>query len=240
MGKELWQKGSVSDDVVKAISVIFSNFSRLRGTEVATLCIPQLVGALKAGTEPAQEAALDALCLLKHSWASNPADVGKEQAMAAAEAIPILQLIIRDGPSRFHEKAESLLQCLPGTLVVTINRGNNLKQTLGSTNAFCKLTFGNGPPRETKVVSQNISPEWKQEFAWAFDMPPKGQKLHVSCKSKNAFGKVALGKVTIQIDRVVMVGTISGQYTLIPDSNRDGTPRTLEIEFHWSNSRLNI
>lgn len=202
---------------------------------MATLCIPHLVGALKAGTEPAQEAALDALCLLKHSWASNPADVGKEQAMAAAEAIPILQLIISAGPPRFQEKAESLLQCLPGTLIVTINRGNNLKQTLGSTNAYCKLTFGNGPPRETKVVSQNISPEWKQEFAWAFDMPPKGQKLHISCKSKNTFGKVALGKVTIQIDRVVMLGTISGQYTLIPDSNRDGTSRTLEIEFQWSN-----
>lgn len=235
LGKELWAKGTVNDDVVKAISVIFSNFSRLRGTEVATLCIPHLVGALKAGTETAQEAALDALCLLKHSWASNPADVGKEQAMAAAEAIPILQLIISAGPPRFQEKAESLLQFLPGTLIVTVNKGNNLKQTLGSTNAYCKLTFGNGPPRETKVVSQNISPEWKQEFAWAFDMPPKGQKLHISCKSKNTFGKVALGKVTIQIDRVVMLGTISGQYTLVPDSNRDGTSRTLEIEFQWSN-----
>lgn len=235
LGKELWAKGTVSEDVVKAISVIFSNFSRLRGTEVATLCIPHLVGALKAGTETAQEAALDALCLLKHSWASNPADVGKAQAMAAAEAIPILQLIVREGPHRFQEKAESLLQCLPGTLIVTINRGNNLKQTMGSTNAFCKLTFGNGPPRETKVVSQNSSPEWKQEFAWAFDIPPKGQKLHISCKSKNTFGKGALGKVTIQIDKVVTLGTISGQYKLVPDSNRDGTLRTLEIEFQWSN-----
>lgn len=45
----------------------------------------------------------------------------------------------------------------------------------------------------------------------------------------------SLGKVTIQIDRVVLLGTISGQYTLMPDANRDGTPRTLEIEFQWSN-----
>ena len=72
-------------------------------------------------------------------------------------------------------------------------------------------------------------------FTWAFDMPPKGQKLHISCKSKNTFGKGSLGKVTIQIDKVVMFGTISGQYTLVPDANRDGSSRTLEIEFQWSN-----
>ena len=66
-------------------------------------------------------------------------------------------------------------------------------------------------------------------------MPPKGQKLHISCKSKNTFGKGSLGKVTIQIDKVVMFGTISGQYTLVPDANRDGSSRTLEIEFQWSN-----
>jgi hypothetical protein len=45
----------------------------------------------------------------------------------------------------------------------------------------------------------------------------------------------SLGKVTIQIDTVVMQGTISGQYTLQPETNRDGTPRTLEVEFQWSN-----
>ncbi|GLJ09423.1 hypothetical protein SUGI_0109450 [Cryptomeria japonica] len=233
--KELWATATVNEDVVRAIYAIFSNFSRLRETEVATLCIPHLVGALQAGIESTQEAALDALCLLKHSWASSPVDVGKAQAMAAAEAIPILQLLVKSGLPRFQEKAESLLQYLPGTLTVTIKRGNNLKQAMASTNAYCKLTFGNGPPRETKVVNQNTSPEWKQGFAWAFDMPPKGQKLIISCKSKNTFGKVALGKVAIQIDRVVMLGTISGQYTLIPDSNRDGTSRTLEIEFQWSN-----
>ena len=128
-----------------------------------------------------------------------------------------------------------MLKCLPGSLTVTIKRGNNLKQSMGSTNAFCKLTFGNGPPRIIKVVSRSTSLEWKQGFAWAFDMPPKGQKLHISCKSKNTFGKGSLGKVTIQIDKVVMLGIISGQYTLVPDANRDGTSRTLEIEFQWSN-----
>eukprot|EP01018_Ginkgo_biloba_P019292 Gb_18151 [translate_table: standard] len=233
--KEFWATATINEDVVKAMNVIFSNFSRLRGTEAATLCIPHLVGALKAGTEPAQEAALDALCLLKNSWPSIPAEAGKAQAMVTAEAIPILQLLIRSGPPHFQEKADSLLQCLPGSLTVTIKRGNNLKQSMGSTNAFCKLTLGNGPPRQTKVVSHSISPEWKQGFSWAFDMPPKGQKLHISCKSKNTFGTGSLGKVTIQIDKVVMLGTISGQYTLVPDANRDGTSRTLEIEFQWSN-----
>ena len=133
-----------------------------------------------------------------------------------------------------------------------------------------------------QVVSSSSAPEWSQEFAWAFDNPPKGQKLRISCKSKNAFGKASLclcmcrvilfgfygswqrkrcqhgcylpyfcvreyvidvslpfqgslGKVTIQIDRVVMLGKVSGQYTLVPDTNRDGSSRKLDIEFQWSN-----
>lgn len=233
--KEFWATATINEEMVKAIYTLFSNFSRLRGSEAATLCIPHLVGALKAGTEPAQEAALDALCLLKDSWPSIPAESGRAQAMVAAEAIPVLQLLIRSSPPHFQEKADSLLQCLPGSLTVTIKRGYNLKQSIGNTNAFCKLTLGNGPPRQTKVVSRSISPEWKQSFAWAFDMPPKGQKLQISCKTKNTFGKGSLGKVTIQIDKVVILGTISGQYKLVPDAKRDGTSRTLEIEFQWSN-----
>ena len=43
-----------------------------------------------------------------------------------------------------------------------------------------------------QVVSSSSAPEWSQEFAWAFDTPPKGQKLRISCKSKNAFGKASL------------------------------------------------
>lgn len=49
------------------------------------------------------------------------------------------------------------------------------------------------------------------------------------------FMQGSLGKVTIQIDRVVMQGTVSGQYTLQPETNRDGSARTLEVEFQWSN-----
>lgn len=41
-----------------------------------------------------------------------------------------------------------------------------------------------------QVVSHSISPEWKEGFKWAFEVPPKGQKLHIICKSKNTFGKV--------------------------------------------------
>jgi hypothetical protein len=42
------------------------------------------------------------------------------------------------------------------------------------------------------------------------------------------------GKVTIQIDRVVMLGAVAGEYTLLPAS-KSGPPRNLEIEFQWSN-----
>jgi hypothetical protein len=156
LDRELWATATINEEVVKAINTLFSNFSRLRGTEAATLCIPHLDDALKVGTEPAQEVALDALCLLKNSWPSIPAESGKAQAMVAAEAIPILQLLIRSGPPHFQENADSLLQCLPGSLTVTIKHGTNLKQSMGSTNAFCKLTLDNGPPRLTKVSCRTL------------------------------------------------------------------------------------
>jgi hypothetical protein len=121
-----------------------------------------------------------------------------------------------------------------------------------------------------QIVSTGESPEWDEAFAWAFDSPPKGQKLHISCKNNSKFGKVlkcdihalylplhillllflaslylhpqalclllqkSFGKVTIQIDRVVMLGSVAGEYTLLPES-KSGPNRNLEIEFQWSN-----
>lgn len=41
-----------------------------------------------------------------------------------------------------------------------------------------------------QVVSTGPTPEWDEAFAWAFDSPPKGQKLHISCKNKSKLGKV--------------------------------------------------
>ncbi|XXG60675.1 hypothetical protein AAC387_Pa04g2519 [Persea americana] len=233
--KELWSTASINEEVLRTINVIFMNFSKLHISEAATLCIPHLVGALKAGSEAAQESVLDTLCLLKHSWSTMPIDIAKAQAMIAAEAIPILQLLMRTCPPSFHERADSLLHCLPGCLTVIIKRGNNLKQAMGSTNAFCRLTIGNGPPRQTKVVSHSTCPEWKEGFTWAFDVPPKGQKLYIICKSKNTFGKTTLGRVTIQIDKVVTEGLYSGFFSLNHDGNKDGSSRTLEIEILWSN-----
>lgn len=133
------------------MNVIFTNFPKLHVSEAATLCIPHLVNALKSGTEDAQESVLDTLCMLRQSWLAMPIDIAKSQAMIAAEAIPILQMLMKTCPPSFHDRAELLLHCLPGCLTVTIKRGNNLKQTVGSTNAFCRLTIGNGPPRQTKV-----------------------------------------------------------------------------------------
>ncbi|XP_020598358.1 protein CELLULOSE SYNTHASE INTERACTIVE 3 [Phalaenopsis equestris] len=230
---ELWSNATTNEEVLRTIYVIFSNFKKLRTSEAA-LCIPQLVGALKTGSEPAQDSVLDTLCLLKDSWSEMNEDIAKAQALIAAEAIPILQLLMKTCPPSFHERADSLLHCLPGCLTVTIKRGNNLKQTMGSTNAFCRLKIGNGPPRQTKVVSHNTCPEWKEGFTWAFDVPPKGQKLYILCKSKNTFGKTTLGRVTIQIDKVVTEGLYSGLFSLSHDNNKD-LSRTLEIDILWSN-----
>ncbi|KAM7459770.1 hypothetical protein LguiA_036247 [Lonicera macranthoides] len=89
------------------------------------------------------------------------------------------------------------------------------------------------------VIYHNISPEWDEGFTWAFDVPPKGQKLHIQCKSKSTFGKTNLGRVTIQIDKVVSEGVYSGLFNLSTDTNREGASRTLEIEITWSNSITN-
>ncbi|TYH12293.1 hypothetical protein ES288_A06G055900v1 [Gossypium darwinii] len=215
------------------IKFLFSNHTLQE--YVSNELIRSLTGALKSGGEGAQEAVLDTLCLLKHSWSTMPIEIAKSQSMIAAEAIPILQMLMKTCPPSFHERADNLLHCLPGCLTVTIKRGNNLKQAMGATNAFCRLTIGNGPPRQTKVVSHSTSPEWKEAFTWAFDVPPKGQKLHIICKSKNTFGKTTLGRVTIQIDKVVTEGVYSGLFSLNHDSNKDGSSRTLEIEIIWTN-----
>ncbi|KAK4481310.1 hypothetical protein RD792_012195 [Penstemon davidsonii] len=188
--KELCSTTTVMEEVLRTIHDIFSNFHKLHISEATTLCISHLVAALKSGSEAAQDSVLTTLCLLKQSWSTMPVDVSRSQAMAAAEAIPNLQMLMKTCPPRFHERVESLLSCLPGCLTVTIKCGNNLKQAAGVTNAYCRLSIGNGPPRRTKVVNHSTSPEWDESFTWAFDVPPKGQKLLIVCRSKSTFGKV--------------------------------------------------
>ncbi|KAJ9177640.1 hypothetical protein P3X46_012839 [Hevea brasiliensis] len=236
--KDLWATGVVNEEYLKALNSLFSNFPRLRATEPATLSIPHLVTSLKTGSEATQEAALDSLFLLRQAWSACPAEVSRAQSLAAADAIPLLQYLIQSGPPRFQEKAEFLLQCLPGTLLVIIKRGNNMKQSVGNPSVYCKLTLGHTPPRQTKIVSTGPNPEWDESFLWSFESPPKGQKLHISCKNKSKMGKSSFGKVTIQIDRVVMLGAVAGEYTLLPES-KSGPSRNLEIEFQWSNKSTN-
>lgn len=140
-------------EILRTLYVIFNNFPKLHVSEAATLCIPYLVHVLRDSSDAAQEYVLDILCLLKNSWPTMPIDISKSQAMLASEAIPTLQLLIKTCPPNFHERADSLLQSLPGSLTVKIKRGNNLKQTMGSTNAFCQLIIGNSSPQQTKVIT---------------------------------------------------------------------------------------
>ncbi|KAL8167222.1 hypothetical protein V2J09_008721 [Rumex salicifolius] len=240
--RELWSSSTINEEVLRTINVIFINFPKLHASEAATLCIPHLVGALKSGSEAAQDSVLDTMCLLKHSWSTMPIDIAKSQAEVAADAIPVLQLLMKTCPPSFHDRSDSLLNGLPGCLTVTVHRGNNLKQSVSYTNAFCRLTIGNGPPRQTK----NVNPEWEEAFTWSFDVPPKGQKLQIVCKSKSTFGKTTLGRVHIQIDKVVSEGVYSGFFTLNHDSHshshslshsqsqKEGS-RKLEIEISWTN-----
>eukprot|EP00850_Spirogloea_muscicola_P016341 SM000132S26856 [mRNA] locus=s132:15143:26031:- [translate_table: standard] len=236
--RELWKSATCNCDCVHAIEVLLQQFHRLRPTEAATAAIPVLIGAMKVGPEAAQESALNCMYLLSEIWPDYP-ELAQSQAMATAEAIPVLQLMLQSGPVDLYQKAEFLLSILPGSLVVTLKRGNNLKLAMGTTNAYCRVQLGDMAPQETTVVANSSSPEWKQTFTWALNTPPAEQRVHILCKSKNALGKGALGKVAIQIDRVITMGTVSGTYTLLPESNRDGSARTLDIEFQWTN-RLGI
>eukprot|EP00850_Spirogloea_muscicola_P022561 SM000301S11764 [mRNA] locus=s301:97323:108720:+ [translate_table: standard] len=232
--RELWKSATCNCDCVHAIEVLLQQFHRLRPTEAATAAIPVLIGAMKVGPEAAQESALNCMYLLSEIWPDYP-ELAQSQAMATAEAIPVLQLMLQSGPVDLYQKAEFLLSILPGSLVVTMKRGNNLKLAMGTTNAYCRVQLGDMAPQETTVVPNSSSPEWKQTFTWALNTPPAEQRVHILCKSKNALGKGALGKVAIQIDRVITMGTVSGTYTLLPESNRDGSARTLDIEFQWTN-----
>ncbi|WOG93713.1 hypothetical protein DCAR_0313000 [Daucus carota subsp. sativus] len=233
--KDLWATGSVNEEYLKALNALLGNFPRLRATEPATLSIPHLVTALRTGSETTQEAALDSLSLLRQAWTACPAEVSRAQSTAASEGIPVLQYLIMSAPPRVQDKADHLLQCLPGTLTVTVKRGKNMKQSVGNPSVYCKLTLGNTPSRETKVVSTGPNPDWDEPFQWQFESPPKGQKLHISCKNKSKMGKKSFGKVTVQIDRVVTQGEAAGEYFLLPES-KSGSKRSLEIEFQWTNS----
>lgn len=83
-----------------------------------------------------------------------PMETSKSQLMIASEAIPILQMMIKSCPPEFHERAESLLNCLPGCLTITVKRATNLKRVIGGTNAFCRLKIGQGPSHQTKVMNE--------------------------------------------------------------------------------------
>ncbi|GJP57314.1 hypothetical protein CLOM_g16338 [Closterium sp. NIES-68] len=232
--RELWKTASVNEEVLQAIEGLLATFSRLRFSECATAAIPVLVGAMKVGSEVAQETALNVLWLLRQGWAQSK-EMARLQSIAMGDTIPVLQLMLRSGPINLYEKAETLLSVLPGSLSVCVKRGANLKASMGATNAYCKVTLGDTPAKVTKVVSATSDPEWKQTFTWPLDAPPRGQNLHISCKNKGTIGTSSLGKATIQIDRVVALGMVSGTYVLQPEGNRDGTQRTIEVDFMWSN-----
>lgn len=148
----MWSVATINIQILKTIYVIFSNFPKLHVSEAATLCIPHLIAALKSGSEAAQDSALNSLCLFKDAWSSMSVDISNSQAQVAAEAIPVLQMLLKTCPPSFHERAENLLHGLPGCLTVTIERANSLRQVIGGTNAFCRLMIGNGPPQQTKVL----------------------------------------------------------------------------------------
>lgn len=149
MEREFWTTATINVQVVRTINAILTTFPKLRASEAASACIPHLIGALKSGENEARESALETLYMLRQSWISMPTETARSQAILAAEAIPMLQLMMKSKPpATFHERGNSLLNCLPGSLTVAVKRGDNLKR---STNAFCSLIIHNCPAKKTKV-----------------------------------------------------------------------------------------
>eukprot|EP00897_Mesotaenium_endlicherianum_P008371 jgi/Mesen1/7562/ME000392S06825 len=147
---------------------------------------------------------------------------------AAQKAIPLFVDLLKPLAERPGAPPQAL------GLLTQIARGSNLnKVAMAESGALEALTkyLSIGP----QVIPQSTAPEWKQAFSWPLDVPPSGQKLNISCKSKTSLGKGNLGRVSIQIDSVITLGSVSGTYALQPENNRDGTQRTLDVEFVWSN-----
>ncbi|CAN8302691.1 unnamed protein product [Cochlearia groenlandica] len=237
MEREFWTTAMINVELVRTLNAILTTFSKFRATEAATACIPHLIGALKSGDKEARDSALDTLYTMRQSWITMPTETARSQAVLAAEAIPVLQMIMKsDPPGSFHERGNSLLNCLPGSLTVAIKRGDNLKRSMGNTNAFCSLIIDNCPTKKTKVVKRSISPVWKESFTWDFAVPPRGQFLEIVCKSNNLFRNKNLGKVRIPIDKVLTEGSYNGSFRLSDESKKDdSSDRTLEVEIVWSN-----
>ncbi|KAJ4896521.1 Armadillo/beta-catenin-like repeat [Raphanus sativus] len=238
MERELWTTAMTNVEVVRTLNAILTTFPKLRSSEAATACIPHLIGALKSGDKEARDSALDTIHTLRQSWRTMPEETARSQAVLAAEAIPMLQLMVNSkSPERsFHERGNSLLNCLPGSLTVAIKRGDNLKRSTGNTNAFCSLIIDNCPKKKTKVVKRTSSPVWKESFTWDFAVPPRGQFLEIVCKSNNIFRNKNLGKVRIPIDKVLTEGSYSGSFRLNDESKKDdGSNRSLDVEIVWSN-----
>nr|VDD44815.1 unnamed protein product [Brassica oleracea] len=238
MERELWTTAMINVEVVRTLNAVLTTFPKLRSSEAATACIPHLIGALKSGDKEARDSALDTIHTLRQSWRTMPTETARSQAVLAAEAIPMLQLMMKSkSPERsFHERGNSLLNCLPGSLTVAIKRGDNLKRSMGNTNAFCSLIMDNCPKKKTKVVKRTSSPVWKESFTWDFAVPPRGQFLEIVCKSNNIFRDKNLGKVRIPIDKVLTEGSYSGSFSLSDESKKDdGSNRSLDVEIIWSN-----
>ncbi|XP_010461435.1 PREDICTED: uncharacterized protein LOC104742160 [Camelina sativa] len=235
MERELWTTAMVNVEIVRTLNAILTTFPKLRSSEAATACIPHLIGALKSGEQEARATAMDTIYTMRQSWTTMPTEIAKSQAVLAAEAIPVLQLMMKSkspAPSSFHERGNSLLNFLPGSLTVAIKRGDNLKRS----NAFCRLVIDNCPSKKTKVVQRSSSPVWKESFTWDFAVPPRGQFLEIVCKSNNIFRNKNMGRVTIPIDKVLTEGSYSGSFKLSDESNKnDSSNRSLEIDIVWSN-----
>ncbi|CAL9239751.1 unnamed protein product [Arabidopsis halleri] len=239
MEREFWTTAAMNVEIVRTLNAILTTFPKLRSSEAATACIPHLIGALKFGEQEARDSAMDTIYTLRQSWITMLTETARSQAVLAAEAIPVLQLMMKSkskskspAPSSFHERGNSLLNCLPGSLTVAIKRGDNLKRF----NAFCGLIIDNCPTKKTKVVKRSSSPVWKESFTWDFASPPRGQFLEIVCKSNNIFRNKNLGKVRIPIDKVLTEGSYSGIFKLNDESKKDdSSDRSLEIEIVWSN-----
>lgn len=59
--------------------------------------------------------------------------------------------------------------------------------------------------------------------------------LYVVLTGSFLYLQTTLGRVTIQIDKVVIEGVYNGSLSLNHDNSKDASSRSLDIEIAWSN-----
>ncbi|KAL0733596.1 hypothetical protein Bca4012_009806 [Brassica carinata] len=145
----------------------------LQKDPLTQLAIGPLIHVLGSGIHLLQQRAVKALVSIALTW---PNEIAKEGGVSE-----LSKVILQADPSLSNVLWESAASIL--VIILQFSSEFYLEvpvAVLVETN--CIVQF-------IQVISTGPNPEWDESFSWSFESPPKGQKLHISCKNKSKMGK---------------------------------------------------